>query len=147
MSEKLFDMPESKPTPANPCIALFGPGPDGACCRDCSHMRGVHMSKTYWKCDLRRNTHGSATDHRRSWPACARFHQQTAQKYPDGSIVKVDGQEWTVVDMSRDSDGLLPGQDDRGENYNLYRLTRHNTKPILRWQHEIDAGRTTPQSS
>ncbi len=63
---------------------------------------------------------------------------QTIQKYPNGSIVQVNGNEWTIVDMSRDSEGLLPVQEDRGEGYNLYRLSRHNTKSILRWQYELD---------
>lgn len=60
------------------------------------------------------------------------------QKYPDGGTVLVDGCEWTVELICRDGDSLLSGQVDRGEDYNLYRLSRHNTKPILRWQHEID---------
>ncbi len=64
----------------------------------------------------------------------------TKQKYLDGSIVKVNGHEWTVELICRDGDNLLPGQEDRGEDYNLYRLVGHNTKTILRWQYEIDAG-------
>lgn len=65
--------------------------------------------------------------------------RKTVQKYPDGSMVKVDGQAWTVKDMvCRDGDNLLPGQTDRGEDYNLYRLIRHNTRSIFRWQYEID---------
>lgn len=59
----------------NPCLALYGYGPDGKECRECSHMRYVQYSKKYWKCDLRENTHGAATDHRRRWPACGRFEQ------------------------------------------------------------------------
>lgn len=66
-------------------------------------------------------------------------NEKTAQKYPDGSIVTVNGSPWTVETMiCRDGEGLLPGQVDRGEDYNLYRLTRHNAKSILRWQHELD---------
>ena len=64
--------------------------------------------------------------------------QETVQKYPDGSTVLVNGAPWTIIDMSRDSEGLLPGQVDRGEDYNLYRLSRHNDKTLLRWQHELD---------
>lgn len=65
----------------------------------------------------------------------------TVQKYANGSTVLVDGQQWTVVDMSRDSEGLLSGQEDRGADYNLYRLTRKSGKStlrLLRWQHELD---------
>lgn len=64
--------------------------------------------------------------------------QKTIQRYPDGSTVLVNGFEWTVELMGRDADALLPSQTDRGEDYNLYRLSRHNTKSILRWQYEID---------
>jgi hypothetical protein len=63
---------------------------------------------------------------------------QTVQKYANGSTVLVNGHEWTVASMSRDSEGLLPFQTDRGEDYNLYRLSRHNDKNILRWQFELD---------
>jgi hypothetical protein len=70
---------------------------------------------------------------------CGGNIHQTAQKYPDGSIVLMNGYEWTVELLCRDGENLLPGQVDRGEDYNLYRLSRHNTKPILRWQYEIDA--------
>lgn len=65
---------------------------------------------------------------------------KAVQKYPDGSTVLVDGHEWTAELICRDGDALLASQVDRGEDYNLYRLSRHNTKSILRWQHEIDAG-------
>ena len=69
---------------------------------------------------------------------CSGTLHQTVQKYPTGSVVNVDGHEWTVIDMSRDNERLLPSQTDRGEDYNLYRLSRHNSKTILRWQYEID---------
>ncbi len=65
--------------------------------------------------------------------------EKTIQRYPDGSVVKVNGEEWIVIDMSRDSDGLLPSQVDRGEDFNLYRLKRHNHRNLLRWQHDLDA--------
>jgi hypothetical protein len=64
---------------------------------------------------------------------------EVPQKYPDGSTVVFDGREWRVELICRDGDNLLPGQVDRGEDYNLYRLSRPNTHPILRWQYEIDA--------
>lgn len=34
-----------------------------------------HTAGTYYKCDLRRVTGGPATDHRTSWPTCAKFEQ------------------------------------------------------------------------
>jgi hypothetical protein len=60
--------------------------------------------------------------------------EKTAQKYPDGSTILMSGHEWTVELMGRHGDALLPNPEDS----NLYRLSRHNTKSILRWQFEID---------
>jgi hypothetical protein len=71
--------------------------------------------------------------------------ERTIQRYPDGSTVLVNGFEWTVELMGRDADALLPSQTDRGEDYNLYRLSKHNTKSILRWQYEIDAENTVAE--
>ena len=65
--------------------------------------------------------------------------EKTIQRYPNGSTVLCNGHEWTVVSMRRDSDALLQGQTDRGEGYNLYRLTRPQENPLLVWQHELDA--------
>ena len=57
----------------NPMVLEQGAGPTGAECKDCKHMFAHKQSGVYWKCDLRKNTHGAGTDHRRHWPACARF--------------------------------------------------------------------------
>jgi hypothetical protein len=54
----------------NPCIAVFGPGPEGALCRKCSHL---YHNGRFLKCDLRAHTNGAATDHKARWPACAKF--------------------------------------------------------------------------
>jgi hypothetical protein len=59
--------------PANPCVALYGPGPADQKCKACSHMYPNHCSKVYWKCSLRRHTNGPGSDHKRNWPACAQF--------------------------------------------------------------------------
>ena len=59
--------------PGNPCLIEFGEGPMYKQCRDCAHMVANRQSAVYWKCDLRKNTHGAGPDHRVKWPACARF--------------------------------------------------------------------------
>jgi len=61
----------------NPCIALYGPGPEGKRCKDCLWIAGICKSKTYYKCKLRENTHGKATDHKLRWPACGRFEERS----------------------------------------------------------------------
>ena len=63
---------------ANPCVRLYGPGPENTACKQCRlFLRKEGYSKTYFKCELRGNTNGPGTDHRANWPACARF-----VKYP-----------------------------------------------------------------
>lgn len=58
---------------ANPCVRIFGPGPEGVKCKDCAHLWRKRFSRTYYKCDLRGNTNGPGTDHRVNWPACSQF--------------------------------------------------------------------------
>lgn len=59
---------------SNPCVAAYGPDPEGRQCKDCKHlfMQGG-VAGRYYKCDLRVITGGPASDHRYRWPACARF--------------------------------------------------------------------------
>jgi hypothetical protein len=84
MSDSLFDLsgtPERETPSANPCIAVYGPGPDGQSCKGCIHLRYpiLRSGAKYWKCDLRRVTHGRASDHRVSWPACGRYEARTEE--------------------------------------------------------------------
>ncbi len=71
--------PEKKRHPGapviNPCLAVYGQGPDGQICKGCVHLRYPPMrsGKKYWKCDLRKLSHGAATDHKVSYPACGRW--------------------------------------------------------------------------
>lgn len=57
----------------NPCIALFGKGPDGTLCKTCAHLFYFSRSHRYYKCKLRNVTHGAKTDHLVRWPACAKY--------------------------------------------------------------------------
>lgn len=61
------------PERVNPCVGLFGKGPEGKTCRTCAHLIRKGRGKTYIKCALRRNTNGPATDHRARWMACAKY--------------------------------------------------------------------------
>ncbi|WP_244410570.1 hypothetical protein [Parageobacillus thermoglucosidasius] len=42
-------------------------------CKHCQHLFYKQFSNKYWKCALRQNTNGPATDHRVNWRACGRF--------------------------------------------------------------------------
>lgn len=60
----------------NPCIAVFGPGPESAICKTCIHLFARRMSKTYYKCDMRHVSRGPATDHKVRWPACGKYEEK-----------------------------------------------------------------------
>jgi len=60
----------------NPCVIVFGAGPDGKQCGTCAHfVRGRHHDAVYFKCRLRGLTHGPGTDHRVRWPACVKYEE------------------------------------------------------------------------
>ncbi len=65
-----------KQGPQNPCVKMYGPGPAGMQCKTCSHFRSIKFANIYWKCDLRQNTHGAKTDHRKTWPACGKYQER-----------------------------------------------------------------------
>lgn len=62
----------------NPCVSVYGAGPEGATCKTCVHLLGIHRSKTYYKCRQRPITGGPGTDHRVNWPACSRYEENEA---------------------------------------------------------------------
>lgn len=75
-----FHTDEPKPSPVNPCIALYGSGPEGQPCKDCIHLRYAinrNPNARYWKCDLRKLTHGTVTDHRVNWQSCGKYERRT----------------------------------------------------------------------
>jgi len=64
---------QTKRPRVNPCVRLFGPGPEGAICKSCRHLRSHWTARRFYKCELRTFSHGPATDHKVSWPACGRY--------------------------------------------------------------------------
>ncbi len=68
----LFALPAIEPKRVNPLLRVYGPGPEGAICRDCVYLRAHQQSKRWYKCVLRAPG-GPATDHRVRWQACGRF--------------------------------------------------------------------------
>lgn len=63
----------------NPCLDVFGAGPDDARCTSCAHLE-LHNggSQNYYKCNLWPITGGPGTDHRLNWPACAKYEGSEA---------------------------------------------------------------------
>ncbi len=68
---------------ANPCVALYGPcAIEGQTCKGCIHLRYPIMPNPkarFWKCALRKLTHGRATDHKVGYPACAKYEERTEE--------------------------------------------------------------------
>lgn len=81
---KLAKAATTKQPKQNPCLALYGPGPEGTKCATCKHLAGLKYSHTYWKCTLRKLSRSAATDHRKNWPACAKYEQGEPQEYYQG---------------------------------------------------------------
>lgn len=73
--EGLRQLKERQP---NPCVTVYGPDPEGRRCGDgCRNLYAKHYHRTFYKCRLRGDTNGEGTDHRRRWPACARFEVES----------------------------------------------------------------------
>lgn len=60
----------------NPCLALYGAGPEGKRCQTCRFLYYHKASQRWYKCELRGEpTRGPGTDHRVRWPACAHYEE------------------------------------------------------------------------
>jgi hypothetical protein len=72
----LFDnrmIPDAPRNNLNPMVQACGLGPPGQTCLNCRWLVKKSFSKSYYKCGLRKDTNGTATDIRISWDACAKF--------------------------------------------------------------------------
>lgn len=72
--DAMFKVPVTVPDP-NPCVAAFGVGPTGSKCRDCAKF--LRSWGRWPKCEYRRRSACSSTDHRAGWNACAKFVEVT----------------------------------------------------------------------
>ncbi len=48
----------------------------GHTCGQCRHLVARRFAKTYYKCELTRQTVAAATDWRTGWEACGRFEER-----------------------------------------------------------------------
>ena len=61
----------------NPCVDLFGPGPDGVQCKECIHLHYYHQSARWYKCDQKpKHMRGISGDHKVRWPVCKRYEKR-----------------------------------------------------------------------
>lgn len=85
MQDALFAVEEliDVPVEPNPCVLLYGPGPEGARCKQCMRLLRYGRSGKRWnKCPLRRKSTditklgAASTDHRVNWKACSQFIEE-----------------------------------------------------------------------
>lgn len=63
-----------KPERINPMVRVWGSGPADTRCSSCAEFkRKAFNGRSYFKCSYRGDTNGRGSDHRASWPACARY--------------------------------------------------------------------------
>lgn len=61
----------------NPMVRAYGKHENPAFrCKDCVYLYYKEYAHRYYKCSLRGDTNGPGTDHRKFWPACAKFKQR-----------------------------------------------------------------------
>jgi hypothetical protein len=64
----------------NPCVRLYGYGPEGAKCKDCLLLQHFQQAANWYKCLLRHGKHGGlggpTTDHKVRWDACSKFEKE-----------------------------------------------------------------------
>jgi hypothetical protein len=61
----------------NPCIKIWGTGPEGTKCGSCEHHYFRQYSKKYPKCDKRGDTGSASTDHSSRYPSCGKYEPKT----------------------------------------------------------------------
>jgi hypothetical protein len=73
---------KAKTGQAKGSAAPIGSGPKDETCKSCRHAYARRFAKTYWKCDLVKETGGPGSDIRLKWKACARWKakQETITK-------------------------------------------------------------------
>jgi hypothetical protein len=59
----------------NPCLSLYGPGPEGVTCRKCARLTWSGNERRYSKCTMRCISGGAATDHSVNFPACGKYEE------------------------------------------------------------------------
>jgi hypothetical protein len=74
LEEPQYPIDNPQPTSANPCVEVFGPGPEGELCGSCANLhaaricdRGNGPSRTFYFCTF------NVTARRVTAPACSRF--------------------------------------------------------------------------
>ena len=63
----------------NPCIKVWGTGPDGAKCGTCQHHYFIRYSRKYPKCGKRGDKGSASTDHSSRYPACGAYEEKTTK--------------------------------------------------------------------
>lgn len=65
----------TKKNKSNPCIDVYGKGPEGTRCKTCVHLYAKSYANTYYKCGLRKNTNGPGSDHKVNFTTCGKYQE------------------------------------------------------------------------
>jgi hypothetical protein len=74
---------------SNPLVVKYGFGPTGVKCSTCKHFyrKGFYSnSRTYFKCELRGDTNGEGTDHRKGYDACKKHQEELFPVEPHSGV-------------------------------------------------------------
>lgn len=61
----------------NPCIAVWGNGPEGKKCGSCTHHYFIQWAGKYPKCSKRRDKGSASTDHSSRYDACGAYEEKS----------------------------------------------------------------------
>jgi hypothetical protein len=64
----------------NPCVSVYGDGPDGTTCRTCSRLFWSGNARAHSKCELRRYSRCAVTDHSQNFKTCGKYATYDARK-------------------------------------------------------------------
>ena len=83
------EMKPTKPKRINPLLKVYGNGPDGKKCIECTHQFFHEFSKRYSKCELRKITGSPKSDHSSKFPACGKFEPKPQVLKDEGKLGNV----------------------------------------------------------
>ncbi|MFT9848499.1 hypothetical protein [Aneurinibacillus sp. REN35] len=78
------DMPYLEPLPEsnhpNRMVRQFGEGPEGTTCKTCRFLYKKEWNRTFYKCELYRDSNGPGTDFRKKWQSCSKYKAREGAK-------------------------------------------------------------------
>jgi hypothetical protein len=67
---------QAVPRAIRPMYAAYGKHDTDETCGHCAHLIATGHTKTFYKCELAKVSHGAGTDFRKKWQACGKFESE-----------------------------------------------------------------------